>query len=121
MIGATHPSTGRSRGSLDLRIVLGPGAGLRTGRQRLVLSALWAWDKPRPDPTQGTVVCSAVCHPQRRGLLLSNGILKLQTRCSHRASPYAQSRATPGSLFLRAWRSVCFLQQQGPPLQPGQG
>lgn len=76
-------------------------------------------DKLRHDPTQGTVVWSAVRHPQRRGLLLPNGIINLQTRCSHRASPHAQSRASPGSLFLRAWRSVCFLQQTGPALSTG--
>lgn len=65
------------------------------------------------------MVWSAVRHPQRRGLLLPNGIINLQTRCSHRASPHAQSRASPGSLFLRAWRSVCFLQQTGPALSTG--
>lgn len=56
MIGATHQAQA-GHGSLDLRT---PQTGGEQVDKRLVLSALWSLDKPGHDPTQGTVVWSAV-------------------------------------------------------------
>jgi hypothetical protein len=59
---------------------------------------------------------------ERRGLLLPNGIINLQTRCSHRASPHAQSRALSGGpSFYAHGAASAFCSRQGPPFQPGQG
>lgn len=81
-------------------------------------------DKLRHDPTQqpqGPVVSgrpSAIL--ERRGFLLPNGIINLQTRCSHRASPHAQSRAlSKGPSFYAHGAACAFLQQTGPALSTG--
>lgn len=98
MISATHQAQA-GHGSLDLRT---PKTGGEHVDKDWSCLHYGLWTSPNMTQPRGPSSGRPFAHPQRRGLLLPNGNTNLQTRCSHRASPYAQSRASPGvPLFTR--------------------
>jgi hypothetical protein len=117
----------RSRVSLDLRIGLQTGVGTENSSTITgfcLHHGLMNMDKLRHDPAQGTVVWSAVRHPTLQRLRGEGSCCPMVTSTCKLRAPIGprlmhSPGPSPGSLFLRAWRSVCFLQHRGPALSTG--